>query len=89
MFWIPGFFIPELVLSQYGLFVFIIGTAGILSNRYNFAFKQLSLANINLERRIDDMALAKQNLEESEAKYRSRFGRKAGCHSDFGFRFYG
>ena len=66
-------FHTELVLSQYGLFVFIIGTAGILSNRYNFVFKQLSVANINLERRIDDLARTKEHLEKSEATYRSRF----------------
>lgn len=67
------FFHSELVLSQYGLFVFIIGTAGILSNRYNFVFKQLSLANIQLERRIDDLGQETRRLVKSEARYRSRF----------------
>lgn len=67
------FFLKDIVLSRYGLFVFTIGSALVLANRYGFLFKQLNYANANLEERINDLSIAKAAAERNERKYRSLF----------------
>jgi PAS domain-containing protein len=67
------FFLTDAVLSHYGLFIFTIGSALILANRYGFLFKQLNYANVNLEERINDLSVAKATAERNERKYRSLF----------------
>ena len=67
------FFLKDIVLSRYGLFIFTIGSALILANRYGFLFKQLNFANANLEERINDLSIAKATAEQNERKYRSLF----------------
>lgn len=66
-------FLKDIVLSRYGLFVFTIGSALILANRYGFLFKQLNYANANLESRINELSAAKATAERNERKYRSLF----------------
>ncbi len=63
----------DIVTSQYGFFVFTMGTALVLVNRTGFLHQQLSLSNVNLERRIDDLHTAKARVERNERKYRSLF----------------
>lgn len=67
------FFYTDVVATRYGFFLFTIGTALVLANRYGFLQKQLSLSNQNLERRIDDLNVAKAKVERNERKYRSLF----------------
>ena len=67
------FFLNDIILSRYGLFIFTIGSALILANRYDFLFKQLNYANANLEERINDLSVAKAMSERNERKYRSLF----------------
>ncbi|WP_304226019.1 ATP-binding protein [Gracilinema caldarium] len=66
-------FLKDIVLSRYGLFVFTIGSALILANRYGFLFKQLNYANANLENRLNELSAAKATAERNERKYRSLF----------------
>lgn len=67
------FLFTDIVASRYGFFIFTMGTALILANRYGYVFNQLSLSNAKLERHIDDLNLAKARIERSEKKYRSLF----------------
>jgi len=67
------YFLKDIVLSRYGLFIFTIGSALVLANRYGFLFKQLNYANANLEERINDLSVAKATAERNERKYRSLF----------------
>lgn len=63
----------DLVLTQYGFFLFTMGTALILANRFSFLHGQLRDANHNLEGRIQSLTEARDELAVSERKYRSLF----------------
>ena len=67
------YFLTDIGLSRYGLFIFTIGSALVLANRYGFLFKQINIANANLEERINDLSVAKARAEQNERKYRSLF----------------
>lgn len=67
------FFHFDLVLIQYGFFLFMVGTAMILANRYRFLHDQLGDLNKNLEDRIQRLTDAQGQLSASERKYRSLF----------------
>ncbi|GAB1482657.1 hypothetical protein MASR2M78_14730 [Treponema sp.] len=67
------YFSFDIVASQYGFFVFTMGTALVLANRFSFLHSQLSLLNRNLEGRINALTEATGKIEMSEKKYRSLF----------------
>jgi len=63
----------DLVLTQYGFFVFTMGTALILANRFGFLYERLQGLNLDLEDRIRLLTEASESLEASERKYKSLF----------------
>jgi PAS domain-containing protein len=63
----------DLVLSQYGAFLFTMATALILANRMSFLNKQLFGLSQNLEKKIVDLEATTSKLAASERKYRSLF----------------
>ncbi len=63
----------DLVLTQYGFFLFTMGTALILANRLGFLHERLRGLNANLEDRIDRLAQAGKSLAASERKYKNLF----------------
>jgi len=63
----------DLVLTQYGFFLFTMGTALILANRLGFLHVQLSGLNQNLEERIRVLTETGAKLSASERRYRSLF----------------
>ncbi|MCX7656166.1 MAG: ATP-binding protein [Treponemataceae bacterium] len=67
------FILSNRLYSPYGLFFFTIGCAGVLANRYNFVFKQLSIANQKLEETIEQLTISKEQVELHAQKYRSLF----------------
>ncbi|QQO10601.1 ATP-binding protein [Breznakiella homolactica] len=67
------FFHYGIVLTQFGFFVFTIGTTLILARRYGFVYGQLNLANSNLEERVRDLTEANDRIRNNEHKYRSLF----------------
>jgi PAS domain-containing protein len=67
------FFQWDLVLTQYGFFLFTMGTALILANRLGFLHDQLRGLNQNLEGRLKSLTEASVLLAASERRYRSLF----------------
>jgi anti-sigma regulatory factor (Ser/Thr protein kinase)/PAS domain-containing protein len=63
----------DLVLTQYGFFVFTMGTALILANRFGFLHDRLRGLNTDLEDRIERLTQAGESLAASERKYKSLF----------------
>jgi PAS domain S-box-containing protein len=63
----------DLVLTQYGFFLFTMGTALILANRFSYLHTRLSDLNVSLEERIRSLTETSGRLEMSEKKYRSLF----------------
>lgn len=63
----------DVVATQYGFFVFTMGTALILANRFSFLYSRLSDLNQSLETRITEIREASDKLAASERKYRSLF----------------
>ncbi len=67
------FILSNRLYSPYGLFFFTIGCAGVLANRYNFVFKQLSMSNQKLEETIEQLTVSKEQMALHAQKYRSLF----------------
>lgn len=63
----------DLVLTQYGFFIFTMGTALILANRMGFLHDRLAALNLDLEGRIAELTEKGELLAASERKYRSLF----------------
>jgi len=63
----------DLVLTQYGFFVFTMGTAFVLANRLGFLQDRLSSLNQDLEERIRVLTETGARLSASEHRYRSLF----------------
>ena len=63
----------DLVTTRYGFFLFTMGTALILANRFGFLQSQLSGLNSNLEDRTVSLTETASKLAASERKYRSLF----------------
>ncbi|MEQ9366479.1 MAG: 7TM diverse intracellular signaling domain-containing protein, partial [Leptospirales bacterium] len=57
-------------LTRYGFFVFIMGIAGALANRYIAAVHQVESLNEELRFRIVELNQANQGLRDSEERYR-------------------
>ena len=67
------YFHMDLVLTQYGFFVFTMSTAFILANRFSFLHSRMRDLNLTLEERIEDLTATSQLLSINEKKYRSLF----------------
>lgn len=63
----------DIVLTKYGFFLFTMGTALVLANRYIFLNRRVSDLNSSLEERIHQVTEASRDLAVNEAKYRSLF----------------
>ncbi|HSV98267.1 MAG TPA: ATP-binding protein [Spirochaetota bacterium] len=60
----------DLVLTRYGFFFFVIGTALILANRFIFLHKRIEILNTDLERKLSELDSANKTISVSEEKYR-------------------
>ena len=58
-------------LARYGFFVFIMGIAGVLANRYTAAVHQVESLNSELRFRIVELNQANRELRDSEERYRT------------------
>lgn len=58
-------------LTRYGFFVFIMGIAGVLANRYIAAVHQVENLNEELRFRIVELNQANRELGDSEERYRT------------------
>ena len=67
------YFRLDIVATRYGFFLFTMGTALILANRFEFLHSQLSGLNSNLEDRTISLTETTGKLAASESKYRSLF----------------
>jgi PAS domain-containing protein len=63
----------DLLLTKYGFFLFTMGTALILANRFGFLHERLSGLNHTLEERIRVLTETSARLSASERRYRSLF----------------
>jgi PAS domain-containing protein len=63
----------DLLLTKYGFFLFTMGTALILANRFGFLHDRLADLNRNLEERIGVLMETGARLTASERRYRSLF----------------
>ncbi|HDP80554.1 MAG TPA: hypothetical protein ENN21_06910 [Spirochaetes bacterium] len=60
----------DLVLTRYGFFVFVMGTALVLANRFLYVHHEVEILNLDLERKINDLDEANMTISVSEKKYR-------------------
>ncbi len=60
----------DLVLTRYGFFFFVIGTALILANRFIFLHKKIEVLNTGLEHKLFELDSANKTISVSEEKYR-------------------
>ncbi|MCR9142772.1 MAG: ATP-binding protein [bacterium] len=58
-------------LTRYGFFVFIMGIAGMLANRYVAAVHQVESLNEELRFRVVELNQANRGLRDSEERYRT------------------
>lgn len=60
----------DLVLTRYGFFFFVMGTALILANRFIYLHKKVENLNTDLERKLYELDAANKTISVSEEKYR-------------------
>ncbi|MCP5495943.1 MAG: ATP-binding protein [Leptospiraceae bacterium] len=58
------------VLVRYGFFAFVVGITAILINRFLDVHRKIERLNIELEKNIEDLSQANQQITRSEEKYR-------------------
>ena len=68
---IDSFFLSfDLVLTRYGFFIFVVGTAFILGNRFMSLYNDVEILNEDLAHKIQDLNYANKIITLSEEKYR-------------------